>query len=296
MTKIIDNLIIKLTEFSIYNKGLAIARASLAISTLLTIIFNSPNILFNPIIRAMNGEVVLKDTILEKTNLFKLTYESNTYWGCGIAVIILSIVILGIYPRITGILHFWVSYSFVTAAALVDGGDQINSNICLMLIPITLIDSRKYSWRVSNANTPKALQIISNIVFIIICLQVSLIYFQSSTSKFQVSEWSNGTSIYYWLSDPTFGLNPMQLYFLKPFITNPYIVTFVTWGTLLIEVLLFVAFFSSHKYYKIFFIAGVSLHLLFLIFIGLFSFFFTMLGALLLYLYIPWLNYSIQKR
>jgi len=292
MVKKIDNLIGRLVSYDIYNKGLALARTSLAVSTLLSLFFNPPATLFNPVLRKLNGEILLRNSFLENVNLFKLLYPFSPLLGTMIAVFILLLVISGWRPRITGILHFWVSYSFLNAAALIDGGDQINSNICLLLIPITLLDYRKNHWRCDHNNFKPASLIVSNVSFFVICIQVSLIYFQAGTSKLGVGQWANGTAVYYWLIDPNFGLDHTQFFLLRPLITKPVVIACLTWGTIFVEVLLFAAIFMRHRYYRSLFIMGVCLHLSFLVFIGLFSFFFSILGALLLYLYVPALNYS----
>lgn len=214
------------------------------------------------------------------------------YLGSVIAISILLLVIAGWRPRITGILHFWVAYSFLSASAVIDGGDQICSNLTLMLIPITLLDKRKNHWYRNNPSYSPYANILSNLVYFVIALQISFIYLNAATSKFSVSEWSNGTAVYYWLIDPYFGLNSWQSWLLKPFIVNPIFIFIITWSVLAVELLLFAGIFIHKKYYKVLFFSGIILHLSFLLFLGLFSFFFAVTGGLVLYLLVPYISYK----
>ncbi|MFA6057788.1 MAG: sporulation-delaying protein SdpB family protein [Taibaiella sp.] len=287
----IDGIIKRYSTRNYYNNGLAISRSLLALCTLLTLVTNNPKLLFNQSIGQNSARLDLLPFLSSKINLFKLFHENLPYLGTVVAVIILIVVIGGWRPRITGILHFWVAYSFIGASALFDGGDQICSNLCLFLIPITLIDNRPNHWKRSPIKLSPYLLIVSNLFFLIVRLQMAFIYFNSATSKFAVPEWSNGTAVYYWLVDPYFGMNAWQSFILSPFITSPIFIFIISWGVLAIELLLFIGLFVEKKYFNLLLKIGISLHLSFLFCLGLFSFFFAMAGGLFLYLYVPFLNY-----
>jgi len=47
---------------------------------------------------------------------------------------------------ITGALHWYVAYSFINSATVIDGGDHIASILAFLLLPVTLTDTRKWHW------------------------------------------------------------------------------------------------------------------------------------------------------
>lgn len=69
-----------------------------------------------------------------------------------------------------------------------------------------------------------------------------------------------------------------------PLMENSLIVVVFTWGAIILEVLLSMGLLMAKKNRKILLIAGITFHLLIMIFHGLFSFYFAMAGALVLYL------------
>ncbi|ATA89041.1 hypothetical protein CGC58_04515 [Capnocytophaga stomatis] len=67
---------------------------------------------------------------------------------------------------------------------------------------------------------------------------------------------------------------------------NPYIVTFSTWGVLLLELLIAISvFLSSQRYKQMIFLAAGFFHLFIGVFFGLWSFYFAMLGLLIYILF-----------
>lgn len=102
---------------------------------------------------------------------------------------------------------------------------------------------------------------------LLIKIHFFIIYFFASVSKFSVTEWKNGTAIYYWFSDPVFGLNESLSYLILPMLKNPYVVTLSTWFVLVLELFIaFSVFISAKKYKQIAFFLGLFFHF----FIGLF--------------------------
>lgn len=274
-----------------------IARSIIAFGTLLTLITNNPKLLFNTTYARLNGRMSFFPFFDSYLNLFNALKSYTPYLPVAIASLILITTIIGYRPRFTGILHWWVSFSFVTSGVLIDGGDQIASNLTLMLIPITLFDNRKSHWqRVTEEDTTRYStfkNITCYFIFLIIRLQICFIYLHASIGKLPVNEWADGTAVYYWLSDPYFGMNSWQAFLLKPFIINHAFVLVATWGIMAIELLLFMGIVMDKKYYPKLFIVGVLMHLSFLVFLGLFSFFFAITGGLVLYLLVPY-NQSIE--
>ncbi len=269
-----------------YNLG----RTILAIGTLLTMLTNSNYTLFgNQFISSNNN------SIYEYT-LFNLL-ENNLIIAKIISIVILLIVILGYYPRITGILQFYITFSFFVACDVIDGGDHIASNLTLLLIPITLLDNSKNHWFESHTIKQTFNQLIHYSSYLLIRVQVSIIYFHAFIGKFGIEEWIDGTDTYYWFTHTYFGINDIFVDYIKYFLSFPIVVVLITWGTLFFEFLLSSAIFMKRdnkiRYYLLIF--GILFHFSILIIHGLVSFFFTMSAALILYL-IPFdVNYTSKK-
>ncbi len=269
-----------------YNLG----RTILAMGTLLTMLTNSNYTLFG-------NQFILSNTnsIYEYT-LFNL-FENNLIIAKIISIIVLFIVILGYYPKITGILQFYITFSFFVACDIIDGGDHIASNLTLLLVPITLLDNSKNHWFKKRTTKQTFSQLIYYSSYLLIRIQVCVIYFHAFLGKFSVEEWLNGTDTYYWFTHTYFGINDIFVDYIKYFLSFPITVTLITWGTLFFEFLLSSALFMKRdnkiRYYLL--IIGILFHFSIFIIHGLASFFFTMSAALILYL-IPFdIDYTLQQ-
>ena len=258
-----------------------ITRSCLAISTLLNLIFNS----YETLQIEQRSSLTYSD--IEFYSLFQIVSSEEISFI--IAVVVLLSVLSGYYPRITCYFHFWISFSYIISAELIEGGDQVASIISLWLCPMLMFDKRINHWNQSNLSIRvnffgKSLAFFS---LWIIKIQMAIVYFNSSMGKLQAKEWSNGTAIYYWFSShPIFSLNDFLLDIVEPIILNPIGVAFLTWGPIGIELFLALSIFSSSNSLKrAALIIGLLLHFSFIIAFGLWSFFFAMMGGLLLYTY-----------
>jgi len=265
-----------------------IARSILALGTLLTLAFNKSETLF------IQQVFESKTAHFSHISLFHLFGYENIFFAKVIGMLILVVVILGILPAITGILHWWVSFSFCQSSIFMDGGDQITAVLTLLLIPITLFDPRISHWKVNTKKINSYFNFITLCFFVLIQIQIAILYLNAGVSKLSVEEWADGTALYYWLNNNIFGA-PEYLKTFSNYIThNPFTISMLTWGTILFEIVMFGIFFSTRKVKKIFFIFGIIFHLLILIFLGLASFFFAMAGALVLYL-VPFENVNLKS-
>lgn len=195
----------------------------------------------------------------------------------------------GFYPRITGLIHWYISYSFIISCDVFDGGDQVSSNLSLLLLPLTLLDNSKNHWEEKNYTLRKgfALGLIQKVFFMLIFIQVSAIYLHAFVGKIFVEEWVNGTATYYWLTNKYFGVAPFLSDFTVSVLANEYVTTIITWGTLFLEFTLAAFIFVNRNDDKkrcLLFIIAVIFHLLIFAFQGLASFFFAMFAALTIYL------------
>jgi len=285
----------RIYEYKIFNYNpftpvYGLARAALAMGTLITILFNDINMLFDKDIFVKLSEI---DSHLIKLNLFNVFGYDNLVFSKFLAVSILLIVIIGYFPRYTGILHWWVAFSYNSFSILIDGGDQLTSVLTFLLIPITILDNRKNHWNLSTSKKTVNTLFIANSFFFIISIQMATVYLQAAVEKlYKLNEWVSGTALYYYMNDPLFGSPSWLLNVISPLL-NSKLIFFLSWSVILLELLLFSALFMNKKNKVVLFYFAVLFHTMIIINFGLFSFFFAMLGVLIIYL-LP-KNIQIQK-
>jgi len=264
----------------------------IALGTLLTLLSNSVNTLF---IQKVSDSFLLspfQSELAKKINFFFLFGENNLILTKWLAVFILLSVIIGYFQKITCLLHWWVSFSFLHGATIIDGGDQIASIITLLLIPICLFDNRENHWK-PKIYKSSLLNLVSICFIYLICLQVAIIYFHAAVGKFEHEQWTDGTAIYYWLNHSVFGM-PDNLAIFNVFLQNSFFVSWITYAVLILELLLFLALFANFKYKKIMLYIALVFHLLIVFYHGIFSFFFPVSAALILYLYPTYKNLNLE--
>lgn len=266
----------------VWSNSIGLSRTLLALATLITLLFNPFNQLFNegtPACDALGISIfcLLKDKIwLLKSFCF----------------IVLSLVIMGWRPRFTCLLHWWISYSFANSGAVIDGGDHICVILTTLLIPVCLTDSRKWHWNYFNDLNQgdfsylfAAKSIMASTTLFVIKVQVSFIYLHSAVAKVSVKEWLDGTALYYWFTHPVFGANDTLKPILLPIVTHEYISAYLTWLVILFEFSLFAGIFMNKKTKTFFFVLGIAFHFGIFLLHGLFTFFLVMSSALILYLH-----------
>lgn len=269
-----------------WTNTIGIARTVLAVGTLITLLFNNIYDLLEPL--GMRAGVSNFSGIA-KISIYHLL-EHNIVLAKWLSIIVLLLVASGWRPRVTGILHWWIAFSYSSSAMVLDGGDQITATLTLLLIPICLMDGRKWHW--SNEPHPieqyttrqKMAGIVALCSLLVIKLQVAFIYFHAGVGKFEVPEWANGTAVYYWLNNPIFGASEALSPILDAIVTNPIGVTAMTWGAMVFEVILFLGLTMNKKWRPTLLVLGIAFHFTIIIFHGLVSFFCAMTAALILFL------------
>ena len=285
MIKKLDSLIEQLVSQNPWSNVYGVARSLLAIGTIITLTLTDLNLLFRPSVGVTDVPQCIG--IGSYISIF-CVLSNNLSLAKWISVGILLVVVTGWRPRITGLLHWWISFSFVNSATLIDGGDHVTAVLTLLILPITLLDDRKWHWKneTSELDTfwQKGKTIVATLTHKVIRLQVAIIYLHASLAKLKAVEWQNGTACYYWFTDPVFGHPKMLDWLITPIIQNAYSVSLLTWGVIAFEFILFVLLFLGKKVYSNFLIMGIMFHFGIVLIHGLASFFFAMTAALILYL------------
>ena len=287
IVRLLDSAIRRLTAIDPCTNVYGLARSLIASSSLLTLLCTNVYVLFRP--AAGVPMVPICGGFAGRISLFCLL-RHDLPLAKVIAMAGLALVASGWRPRFTGVVHWWVSFSFMASAILVDGGDQVAAVTSLFLIPITLVDRRRWHWQPLSRSeaelSPReeARRMLAGSALSIIRLQVAIIYLDAAAAKCAVPEWMNGTVLYYWLTDPSFGApnwlhGPVML-----LVTNGPALTLVTWSVVALEFSLFAGLLAKERYYPLLLAAGVSLHIGIALLHGLVSFSMIMIGALIIFL------------
>ncbi len=283
----------KYFEINPWTNVYGFARSSLALSLLITLVFTGQEYLFPTV-----DNLLMKQPLFsaEKVSIFWL-FKNNLSIAYYLSIFILTWVISGYLPQMSGFLHWWISLSYISSGIIIEGGDQIAAIISFFLIPVTLTDNRVNHWNKPKQSNRSLVKFFIWSVYAIIILQVSIIYLHASTAKLSVNEWLNGTAVYYWFTHNVFGVSE----FLRPMtyslLSNTVIVVLISWGTIILELLLFGWLFMKRNNWnwKFLFLMAFSFHFCIAMVHGLFSFFLSMVGALTLYFFPKNIHLNFKK-
>ncbi|WP_239700479.1 MULTISPECIES: sporulation-delaying protein SdpB family protein [unclassified Mammaliicoccus] len=282
MKKIYYDLYNKL-KISPYSPILGVVRSVIAFSLLLTLTLNSSNTLFKPISQETD---IINCNYKEFTAFCSMNHD--TYFDINITkyvvIICLIMIIIGYLPQLMGILHFYIAYSVQNTMSIVDGGDQVAMVMTFWLMLISLFDNRINHWH-KKSNGWENNKVIGWGLITALNVQISYLYLNSAVTKMKNKEWLDGSAVYYYLNDNLYGL-PRPLYNLFDFALETPIVGLITWGTLILQLLIFASIFSSYRFKKIVFYLAIFMHEIFALFMGLVSFSIVMLAVLIFYFHI----------
>jgi antimicrobial peptide system SdpB family protein len=286
MYKSIENRILgTVATYQPWTNVYGLARSVLAFSTAATLAANAPQTLFRP---GSGTAVPPFCDGMRAVSAFCIAPRSELPLVRWVCVAALLVVASGWRPRFTGLLHWWISFSFQASAMVLDGGDQVAAVLSLLLVPITLTDRRPWHWA-PPSEAPLSQEEVHRRLWAklghwLVRLQVAGIYLHASLGKLTVPEWRDGTALFYWGTHETFGVPAWLIPVFRPILVHGSSVSVLTWSVILLELSLSAAFLMEARFQKILMWAGMTMHLGIIVVHGLPSFSFMMLGALLLYL------------
>jgi antimicrobial peptide system SdpB family protein len=270
--------------FDPFTNVYGVGRSLVALSTLLTLVFSRTDVLFRPAAGIDQVPVCMGVRALG-TFCVGAPHLDLVRW---LSVIVLALVVSGWRPRYTGVLHAWVAFGFQANAITIEGGDQVGAIVALLLVPVTLLDDRRWHWLPRTARAPgerdRTMRLVARVCLFLIRLQVAGIYFHAAIAKFAVPEWTDGTVLYYWLNHASFGAPEWVMPVLRPLLLNGVVVATSTWTVLVVEYALSAGLLVARKHWPVLLVLGIGLHAGIALLHGLVSFGITMFGALVLYL------------
>ncbi|AWT55588.1 Sporulation-delaying protein SdpB [Mycolicibacterium smegmatis MKD8] len=279
------------------------ARSLIALGPLLTLVFTRSSDLFFPLTGDSPGHsrCAGPDQLL----LFCLGgsdhYLEVKRW---VAVAALIIVAIGWKPQITCIPHAYVAFSYFHGLSAPEGGDQIASIVALLLVPVCLTDRRTWHWQPVFDETfvmgkpggiSQISQCLATVTIVLIKLQVSWVYLQAGISKLGSQAWVNGTAMYYWSRNETFGVPGWEQPVVYWLTRQPVLVAAMTWTPVVIEVMLGISLLLPLRSRIPLLCAGFGLHLLIGVMIGLWSFAIIMWGCLVFLLSPAGLSVGLRR-
>ena len=261
-----------------------LARTLLALSTLATLLFSHSTSIFCPASgrpHAVNAEGFAAISLFA---LLKNHLELARYLTIGALIVIAT----GWRPRYTAVVYWWIAFSLQISGTMVDGGDQIANNLAWILIPVALMDGRRWHWEREEEPVWTAPAVIRRLVglsaLVMTRVQMAGVYFHAAAGKMKPQEWVDGTALYYWLQDPGFGAPSWLMPVLKPLLLNAVAVTLMTWSVIVLELLLAGALFMPKRAWRPLLYAGILFHVGIAVVHGLISFALAMIAGLILYL------------
>jgi antimicrobial peptide system SdpB family protein len=269
-----------------WSPAYGLARTLLALATAGTLALTTTSKLFSPAVGQPDPPTCRRIT---RAGLFCLA-RSHLHVAQLAAVVVLLVVASGWRPRWTALPHWWLTWSVIVGVTLQDGGDQAAAVLTLLLLPVALLDRRRWHWnapRETLGERPGA-RSVATLFLWIVRIQVAFIYLHSSVAKLGQPDWVDGTAMYYWYRDRIFGFPHFALPVAQRFFGSALGTVAMTWGVIVLEASLAVAgLFGSRWVRRRLLVAGILLHAGIGVFLGLGSFAMTMTAALVLLLVRP---------
>ncbi|MFF4159235.1 sporulation-delaying protein SdpB family protein [Streptomyces sp. NPDC001678] len=277
-----------------WGNAYGLARTLLALGTAATLAFSSSATLFRPVVTI--GEYPLCQG-MTAGGAFCLVPRGQfdlLRWLCVAALLVVA---SGWRPRITALPHAYISFSVFSGIAIGDGGDQITWILSLLLALVALGDGRHWHWQ-RHWRTPRGpaaddepvsrvtrgWALLGTSAWVIARLQMALLYFQASVAKLPHTEWADGSAMYYWANNSSFGFPEWIRPLTDPVVHSPVGVAALSWLPIALELALAASPLMSQRARWALLPLGIAFHLGIALLMGLWSFALAMGAGLFLLL------------
>ncbi|MBC3986346.1 HTTM domain-containing protein [Streptomyces sp. AC536] len=261
-----------------------LARTLVALGTAGTLAFSSVDTLFRPVALAGDFPPCQGAT---SAAVFCMAEGDRTglAWLKWLCVVILLVVASGWRPAFTALPHAYVSYSVFAGIAISDGGDQIGLILSMLFVLPALGDPRRWHWQAPPSGTGSRARrgwaLIGSSGLLMLRLQMSVVYFNACVAKLPHQEWYDGTAMWYWSTNLSFGAPTWLDAIVRPVVSTSWGVALMTWLPLFIEITLAAALLLPPRMRYAAMWAGLLFHFAIGLMMGLWSFALAMAGGIL---------------
>ncbi|MFE4368905.1 sporulation-delaying protein SdpB family protein [Streptomyces sp. NPDC056835] len=268
-------------RFPAESRALGMGRSMIALAQASILIFTPASYLFVPV----GGAEIEVDcsTPVQAVSVYCLAGSADRQLLNLLVLALLLIVASGILPRYTTVLHFWASLSIGQSISLPDGGDAVAQVVTFFLLLACANDKRRWHWQKSNSEEGKGSiwQGLAWAGWWGVRLQVAYIYLNSALAKLPVDQWAEGSATYYVARMENFGAAGLFADLFRWATGITLIALLSAWGTIFAEGL--IAFFLLRRgsWQAVAATISASLHVLIILQIGIISFGFIMVGAVI---------------
>lgn len=193
------------------------------------------------------------------------------------SLIAFTLVIAGVRLWVLLIPSTYLAWSFANYNLMLEGGDQIASNLAILLLPFLLTMG-------GGAAHTRAPRRVSGVVIVVtvwlIRLQAVLVYGQAAIDKIRRPEWYDGTAMYYWARDASLQQGEPGWSLLQHLTQLQFFTNVLTWGTVLLELVLAAAILMPRRTRAVLFVVALTFHAGIAVYYGLVTFGLAMTGLL----------------
>lgn len=274
----------------VHADAVSVARALLCLATAGTLLANPPRLAVAPTLATGSDAAAL--AVWQSTGCHGLRVAASYCvapaqhlgWVHLLLAALLLVAGAGYRPRLLALPTWWTVWSVYVCLWARDGGDRVQQVLALLLVVVSLTDRRRWAWsrlEIPRRPSPRA-QGFASWALALATVQVVIVYGVAGFAKLQEAGWRDGSSLYYWGHNLTFGLHGWASGLL-PLLDSSFVRHGLAWTTIALELSLAAGVLVPRHLRRWLLVPGFLLHLSIALFMGLSSFALTMCAALVLY-------------
>ncbi|MFF3510799.1 sporulation-delaying protein SdpB family protein [Streptomyces sp. NPDC002573] len=271
---------LRLSAFDFRSRWFGVGRSLICFAELTVVLITPSKALLTPVLTISDGARC--GGVRSASAYCLVGGTDHAEYARWILVAVLLVAAVGYRPRWTAIPQLWAIYSIAVSITVPDGGESVGMIMSLLMLPIVLTDNRTWQWSPPTKPLPPSGHAVAYAAFWAVRLQLAYIYLDTAISKFGVADWANGTAEYYFLRDNMFGVAKPWDGPLLALSKYPLIVIGMTWGALVVELLIAVCILGSDRWRKVGLVLDILLHGSIILLMGLWSFALVMIGCSIL--------------
>ncbi|MGE7384635.1 sporulation-delaying protein SdpB family protein [Streptomyces sp. NPDC004126] len=268
-------------RFPAESRALGAGRSVIALAQASVLVFTPASHLFVPVGGTETGADC--STAVQAASLYCVAGSADRQLVSLLVLALLLVVASGILPRFTTVLHFWASFSLGQSVSLPDGGDAVAQVVTFFLVLACANDRRTWHWQRPGGEdrTGSPWQGLAWAGWWGVRLQVAYVYLNSALAKLPVGPWSEGSATYYVARMENFGAAGLFADLFRWATGITLVALLTTWGTVLAESVIALFLLRRGSRQVVAAVISGALHVLIIVQIGIVSFGFIMIGAVL---------------